>query len=73
MSFINFFKRLLNRQGHPAHLPYIPTPPSQHFEANLINIQETQLPYVINTNNEAPAVTNLQSKSSCGVEICLQN
>ena len=34
MSFKNFFKRLLNRQGHPTHLPYIPTPPSQQPNAS---------------------------------------
>ena len=28
MSFTHFFKRLLGKKTHPAHLPYIPTPPS---------------------------------------------
>ena len=27
MSFTDFFKRLLGTKAHPAHLPYIPTPP----------------------------------------------
>lgn len=37
MSFINFFKRLLNKNSHPAHLPYIPTPPSQQQSASQQN------------------------------------
>jgi hypothetical protein len=41
MSFINFFKRLLGTKAHPAHLPYIPTPPSHRPDASPPN----QLPY----------------------------
>ena len=32
MSFKNFFKILLGTKAHPAHLPYIPTPPSHQQE-----------------------------------------
>lgn len=34
MSFKDFFKRLLGTKAHPAHLPYIPTPPSHQPDAS---------------------------------------
>lgn len=34
MSFTNFFKRLLGTKAHPAHLPYIPTPPAHQPNAS---------------------------------------
>jgi len=34
MSFIDFFKRLLGTKAHPAHLPYLPTPPSHQPDAS---------------------------------------
>lgn len=34
MDFTNFFKRLLNTKAHPAHLPYIPTPPSHQPDSS---------------------------------------
>ena len=37
MSFKNFFKRLLGTKAHPAHLPYIPTPPSYQPDASSPN------------------------------------
>ena len=37
MSFINFFKRLLNKNSHPAHLPYTPTPPFQQSATSAQN------------------------------------
>jgi len=33
MSFKNFFKRLLSTKAHPAHLPYIATPPAHQPNA----------------------------------------
>ena len=33
MSFTNFFRRLLGTKAHPAHLPYIPTPPTHSPDA----------------------------------------
>ena len=40
MSFKTFFKRLLGTKAHPAHLPYIPTPPSQQP-----NTSQNQFPH----------------------------
>ena len=37
MSFKDTLKRLLSRKAHPAHLPYIPTPPSQQPNASSQN------------------------------------
>lgn len=37
MNFKDFFKRLLGTKAHPAHLPYIPTPPSHQLDASSPN------------------------------------
>lgn len=37
MNFKDFFKRLLGTKAHPAHLPYIPTPPSHQPDASSLN------------------------------------
>lgn len=54
MSFKDFFKRLLGTKAHPAHLPYIPTPPSHQPDAaspsQFTNDASTDLSY---TESEA--------------------
>ena len=34
MPFKDFLKRFLSRKAHPAHLPYVPTPPTQQSSAS---------------------------------------
>ncbi len=34
MNFKNFFKNLINIKTHPAHLPYVPSPPSHQADSS---------------------------------------
>lgn len=37
MSFTNFFKRFFTKNQHPAHLPYVPAPPSRQPDTSVPN------------------------------------